>query len=97
VLTCDPNKKHGDRTIGAYIDTSCFAPAPKGSIGNDSGINTVRGPGLNNWDMSIFKKFYYGEKQPLHPDSRGSLQRFQPHELDNSEHRGPIQPGQPAR
>jgi hypothetical protein len=61
VLTCDPNKKRGDRTISAFIDTSCFAPAQKGSIGNDSGINTVRGPGLNNWDMSIFKKFYYGE------------------------------------
>ena len=61
VLTCDPNKLEGDRTIGAYIDTSCVAPAPKGSIGNDSGINTVRGPGLNNWDMSLFKKFYFGE------------------------------------
>jgi|RhiMetdeSRZDD1v2_1073273.scaffolds.fasta_scaffold49125_3 carboxypeptidase family protein/TonB-dependent receptor-like protein len=61
VLTCDPNKSRGDRTIGAYINTNCFAPAPKGSIGNDSGINTVRGPGLNNWDMSLFKKIQYGE------------------------------------
>jgi len=61
VLTCDPNKSHGDRTIGAYIDVNCVAPAPKGSVGNDSGINTVRGPGLNNWDMSLFKKFYFGE------------------------------------
>jgi hypothetical protein len=61
VLTCDPNKKRGDRDIFAFIDTSCFAPAPKGSIGNDSGINTVRGPGLNNWDMSLFKKFQFSE------------------------------------
>jgi hypothetical protein len=61
VLTCDPNKNRGDRTILAYIDTSCFAPAPKGSIGNDSGINTIRGPGLNNWDMSMFKKIQYSE------------------------------------
>ena len=61
VLTCDPNKSRGERTIGAYINTNCFAPAPKGSIGNDSGINTVRGPGLNNWDMSLFKKIQYGE------------------------------------
>jgi hypothetical protein len=61
VLTCDPNKSRGDRTILAYIDTSCFAPAPKGSIGNDSGINTIRGPGLNNWDMSMFKKIQYSE------------------------------------
>jgi hypothetical protein len=62
VLTCDPNKQRSDRTIGAFIDTSCVGPAPKGSIGNDSGINTVRGPGLNNWDMSLFKKIqYWGE------------------------------------
>jgi hypothetical protein len=61
VLTCNPNKSRGDRTISAFIDTSCFAPAPKGSIGNDSGLNSVRGPGLNNWDMSLFKKFNYSE------------------------------------
>jgi hypothetical protein len=61
VLTCDPNKSGGDRTILAYINTSCFAPAQKGSIGNDSGINTIRGPGLNNWDMSLFKKIQYSE------------------------------------
>ncbi len=61
VLTCNPNKDHGERSILAYIDTSCFAPAAKGSIGNDSGINTIRGPGLNNWDMSMFKKIQYGE------------------------------------
>jgi hypothetical protein len=65
VLTCDPNKSSGDRTIGAYIDTSCFAPAPKGSIGNDSGINTIRGPGLNNWDMSLFKKIPLRERASI--------------------------------
>src|SRR5262249_37084299 len=51
----------GDRSILAYIDTSCFGPAPVGSIGNDSGINTIRGPGLNNWDMSLFRKIKYSE------------------------------------
>jgi hypothetical protein len=61
VLTCDPSKPRSERTIDSYIDTSCFAPAPKGSIGNDSGINTIRGPGLRNWDVSLFKKFQYGE------------------------------------
>jgi hypothetical protein len=33
----------------------------RGSIHNDSGPDTVRGPGLNNWDMSLFKKFKYSE------------------------------------
>jgi hypothetical protein len=63
VFTCNPNKSRGDRTILAFIDTSCLAMAPRGSIGNDSGINSVRGPGLNNWDISIFKSFQYGETQ----------------------------------
>lgn len=61
VLTCNPNLPRGERTISRFINTSCVAPAPKGSIGMDSGINTVRGPGLHNWDISLFKKFQYGE------------------------------------
>jgi hypothetical protein len=61
VLTCNPNLPRNKRTILAYIDTSCVAPALKGSIHNDSGPDTVRGPGLNNWDMSLFKKFRYSE------------------------------------
>jgi len=59
VLTCDPNLPRGERTILRFIDVSCVAPAPRGSTGMDSGINTVRGPGLNNWDISLYKKFYY--------------------------------------
>ncbi len=61
VLTCNPNKSRGERAINAYIRTECFAPASRGSIGNDSGVNTLRGPGLSNWDLSLFKKFRYGE------------------------------------
>jgi hypothetical protein len=61
VLTCNPNKPRGERTIDSYINTNCFAPAVRGSIGNDSGVNTLRGPGLQNWDVSVFKKFQYGE------------------------------------
>ena len=61
VFTCNPNLPRGKRTILAFIDTSCVAPAPKGSIGGDSGINSVRGPGIHQWDMSLFKKFQYGE------------------------------------
>jgi hypothetical protein len=61
VLTCNPNLPRGERDIPRFIDTSCVAPAPKGSISADSGLNTVRGPGLQNWDVSLFKKFQYGE------------------------------------
>jgi hypothetical protein len=65
VLTCNPNLKGGDRTILAYINTSCIGPAAKGSLSTESGPNTLRGPGLQNWDVSLFKKFKYGEN-PQH-------------------------------
>jgi hypothetical protein len=61
VLTCDPNLSRGDRDILRFIDTSCVAPAPIGSHGMDSGVNTVRGPGLHTWDVSLFKRFGLGE------------------------------------
>jgi len=57
VLTCNPNISRGDRTLYAFFNTSCFAPAVKGSTGMDSAIRPLRGPGLNNWDLSVFKKF----------------------------------------
>ena len=60
VLTCNPNISRGDRTLYAYFDTSCFAPAAMGSTGMDSDIRPLRGPGLNNWDLSVFKKFGLG-------------------------------------
>ena len=55
VFTCNPNKSAGDRTLDAFINTSCFAPAQKGSVGLDSGYDRLRGPGLQNWDISLFK------------------------------------------
>jgi len=60
-MTCNPNLSRGDRTILGFINPSCITAPGKGSIGNDSGINNVRGPGVNNWDVSLFKKFKYSE------------------------------------
>lgn len=62
VFTCDPNLPRGDRTIDRFIDTSCFAPAVKGSQQMDSGLNRLRGPGLQNWDMSLFKNIGLGNE-----------------------------------
>jgi hypothetical protein len=48
--------------VTRWLDTSCFAdPAPL-KFGN-SGIGHVRGPGLNNWDFSVFKGFRVDEKR----------------------------------
>src|SRR5262249_32762137 len=61
VFTCNPNLSRGDRNIDAFINTSCFAPAAKGSQQMDSGLNRLRGPGLHQWDMSLFKNVRLGE------------------------------------
>ena len=61
VMTCNPNLPKSERTVDRFINTSCFAMAPKGSTQMDSGLNRLRGPGLNQWDMSIFKNISLGE------------------------------------
>ncbi len=62
VFTCNPNQSRNDRNINAFINTSCFAPAAKGSVGLDSGYDAIRGPGLENWDMSLFKNVSIKER-----------------------------------
>jgi len=37
---------------------------PKGSIGLDSGYDRLRGPGINQWDMNLFKNIQPSEKWP---------------------------------
>jgi hypothetical protein len=59
VITCNPNIQG---SIDAFINTSCFQPAAKGSVGLDSGYDRIRGPGLQNWDMSLFKNVSIRER-----------------------------------
>ena len=61
VFTCNPYS--GGGSSQAFFNAACFAPAPQGSVGMDSGWNRLRGPGYNNWDMSIFKKFQVGKNE----------------------------------
>ena len=58
-FTCNPFD--GGGAMMAFVNTSCFAPAAKGSVGMDSGWDRLRQPGYNNWDMSVYKKFQYME------------------------------------
>ncbi len=53
---CNPQLSKGERTISRFIDTSCFVPQPFGATGN-GGRYSVLGPGINNWDFSVFKTF----------------------------------------
>ena len=71
VMTCNPNRSGGDRTLYAFINTSCFAPAKKGSVGMDSGTGRITDPGVNNWDLSIFKKIQLGGDSGRYIQIRG--------------------------
>jgi hypothetical protein len=56
--TGNPN---GKKEIGAWIDTSVIrAPIVRGSTGYESGSRPIRRPGINNWDISIFKNIPFG-------------------------------------
>jgi hypothetical protein len=64
VLSGSPNLSSGDRNYIQWINTSVVHPAVKGSTGMDSGREVFRGPGTNNWDMSLFKNVpFAGERR----------------------------------
>ena len=55
------NPKTGfTRSISEWFNTAAFAQPPGGVIGT-SGRNILRGPGINNWDASLFKTFAFSE------------------------------------
>ncbi len=61
VLVGDPNLPKGDRTRARHFDTSVVRPPTlaDNGIGN-APKDPIRGPGINNWDISIFKNFRIG-------------------------------------
>jgi len=50
----NPNLGRSKRTLNEWFSTAVFSTPALGTFGN-SGRNTVRGSGINNWDLSIFK------------------------------------------
>jgi len=51
----DPRLSKGDRTFYRNFNTEMFARTAKLDFGN-AGVNILRGPGRNNWDISISKR-----------------------------------------
>jgi outer membrane receptor protein involved in Fe transport len=65
-VTCDPND--GPKTTAQWFDTSCFVRrslAETGERPGNAGRNTVRGPGFNRTDLSLFKNFVVRRDQAL--------------------------------
>jgi outer membrane receptor protein involved in Fe transport len=57
-LVGDPNLPKSQRTLGRYFNTAAYAMPQPGTFGN-AGRNVLRGPGINNWDLSLFKDFEF--------------------------------------
>jgi hypothetical protein len=52
----DPRLDKSEKTFDRNFNTSAFALTPVRSFGN-AGVNILRGPGVNNWDISLRKGF----------------------------------------
>ena len=48
------------RTAAEWFNIAAFAPPPSGAWGN-AAHNSLRGPGRNNWNLSLFKSFVLNE------------------------------------
>ncbi len=65
-VTCDPND--GPKTTAQWFNTRCFTRRTLPQTGerpSNQGRNTVRGPGFNRTDLSLFKNFALGGPHTL--------------------------------
>jgi outer membrane receptor protein involved in Fe transport len=53
-----PNLPKSQRTLSQYFNTAAFVQPADGTFGN-AARNLVRQPGINNWDLSVFKDFMF--------------------------------------
>jgi hypothetical protein len=54
VIQSDPTLGRGSRSFSTNFKTDVFAAPAVGSLGNAAKTN-LRGPGVNNWDIALFK------------------------------------------
>src|SRR4030095_12202754 len=54
IVTGNPILDSGERSVTRWFDTSVFARPPRGNPGN-APKDVIRLPGINNWDLSLFK------------------------------------------
>jgi hypothetical protein len=61
VVTGDPKLSKSDKSFYRVFDTSVWGRPAKGTFGNAAG-GLLRGPGINNWDLAISKRFPLGKE-----------------------------------
>jgi hypothetical protein len=63
VAGCNPNSGF-QKSSTEWFNTTCFSQPLAGSFGN-AGRNILRGPGINNWDITLAKTFNFTERVGL--------------------------------
>jgi hypothetical protein len=63
---------HDPHTVGEWFDTSVYSAPAAGTWGNTPRYN-VRGPGRDNWNMSLFKNFMFSESRGSYLQLRGEF------------------------
>jgi hypothetical protein len=61
-VVVDPTLPSGDRSLTAWFNASAFARPARGNPG-DSPKDVVRGPGVNNSDVTLFKNIPVGSER----------------------------------
>ena len=59
-VACDGNLSEGDRTLNRWFDTNCYVAPAVSVFGNADRTEDFAGPGLVNFDLSLFKTFRIG-------------------------------------
>lgn len=59
VVLSNPVLPKSERTITRFFNTEAFGRPARGTFGN-APKDVIRGPGINNWDLSLFKNFPLG-------------------------------------
>jgi hypothetical protein len=66
------------QSVGAWFDKSIFSLPAAGQFGT-AGFDSVRGPGRDNWNLSLFKNFVFSE-------ARGSRMEFRAESFNTWNH-----------
>jgi hypothetical protein len=64
VVTGNPVLPKSERTFGRNLRTEVFQVPAVGTVGN-AARTVIRGPGINNWDVSVFRNFPVHEQMRL--------------------------------
>jgi len=75
-LIADPTIAHDQRGFDHMFNPNAFARPARGDAGN-IGSGIVRGPGINNWDVTLFKNF------PIKTEARSVQFRWEFYNLCN--------------